>query len=107
MFKLEEYEFPIVTEVDRAFPTLGIQQILLQEALRRKEKTGLTKGIKKFNELFYSGGKVKAKKELYEDLSSWKNKALTYALCMMGSWQPKHEHKEAVCGMIFEECLEL
>jgi len=37
--------------------------------------------------------------------NSWKQNAFLYARSLMGSFVPKHEHKELVCAMIFEECL--
>ena len=36
---------------------------------------------------------------------TWKQNAFLYARSLMGSFVPKHEHKELVCAMIFEECL--
>ena len=28
-----------------------------------------------------------------------------FALALKGSWEPKHEHKEFACGLIFEHTL--
>tara|TARA_R100000655_G_scaffold55123_1_gene93170 strand:+ start:377 stop:676 length:300 start_codon:yes stop_codon:yes gene_type:complete len=95
---LSKYNFPEVTQADMAFPTFNIPKELLKEAESRE----LTKGRKKFAELFYSGGKIEFKKDVE---GTWKENAFLWCRAMMGSWSPKHEHKEAVCAMIFEECL--
>ncbi len=97
---LSEYKFPDVTTLDMAFPTLNTTKELVQEA----EKRTLTKGRAKFIELFYTGGETKVKKDVK---GTWKEGAYLYARALMGSWSPKHEHKEAVCAMIFEERLVL
>lgn len=97
---LSNYNFPKVTQVDLAFQTQNTTKELVEEA----EKRNPQKGMKKFSEIFYSGGKV----ELKEDVKgTWKENAYMYARALMGSWSPKHEHKELVVGMIFEECLVL
>jgi hypothetical protein len=97
---LSTYEFPEVTEVDLAFPTFNTPKELVLEA----EKRNPIKGMKKFSELFFSGGEIKLKKDVQ---GTWKEKAYLYARALMGSWSPKHEHKQLVVGMILEECLEL
>jgi hypothetical protein len=97
---LAEYNWPEVTDVDMAFPTFNTPKDLLQEA----ESRDLTKGRRKFNQLFFEGGKLKFKKNVK---GTWKENAFKYCKALMASWAPKHEHKEAVCAMIFEECLKL
>jgi hypothetical protein len=95
---LSNYPFPKVTDVDIAFCTFNTPKELLEEAEKRQPRMGM----KKFCELFYHGGKV----ELKEDVpGTWKENAFLYARALMGSFAPKHEHKELVVGMIFEECL--
>jgi hypothetical protein len=96
--KLSEYKFPEITAVDLAFPTFNTIPELLEEAKSRN----ISKGRSKFSELFYSGGEIKFQKDFKD---SWKEKAFIYAKALMGSWNPKHEEKEAVCAMIFEETL--
>lgn len=95
---LSKYNFPKVTCADRAFPTFDVPKDLLMEA----EKREITKGRKKFAELFYSGGNMQFKKDVE---GTWKENAFNWCRAMMGSYAPKHEHKETVCAMIFEECL--
>lgn len=97
---LSNYKFPKVTKLDIAFPTFDAPMELVEEAKKRNPQ----KGIKKFSELFYSGGKVELKEDV---VGTWKEDAYFYALALMGSWKPKHEHKALVVGMIFEECLVL
>lgn len=97
---LSTFDFPQVNKIDTVFPTFDTIPELLKEAEFRNPQ----KGIKKFNELFYSGGKVEFQKDT---LGTWKEKAYKYAINLMGSYAPKHEHKELVVGMIFEEVLDL
>lgn len=98
--ELSTYNFPKVTKVDLAFPTFNTPKELVEEAEKRNPR----KGMKKFSELFFSGGEVKLKDDVK---GTWKENAYMYARALMGSFSPKHEHKELVVGMIFEECLEL
>lgn len=95
---LSTYKFPEITDVDLAFPTVNTTKELVEEA----EKRNPQKGMNKFSEIFYSGGKIELKKDVK---GTWKENAFKYARALMGSWSPKHEHKELVVGMIFEECL--
>jgi len=97
---LSTYKFPEVTEADLAFSTFNTTKELVEEAEKRKPK----KGIEKFNQLFYSGGNVELQKDV---VGTWKENAFMYARSLMSSWSPKHEHKQLVVGMIFEEVLVL
>ena len=96
--ELEKYEFPKVNGVDMAFCTFDTIPELLEEAKKRNPQ----KGIKKFSELFYSGGEIELQKDVK---GGWKEGAFLYAKALMSSWSPKHEHKELVVGMLFEETL--
>ncbi len=64
---LSNYKFPKVTEVDLAFPTFNTTKELVEEAERRNPK----KGMKKFSELFYSGGKVELQKDVEETFKNF------------------------------------
>lgn len=97
---LSNYKFPEVTKIDLTFPTFDAPKELVEEAERRNPE----KGIAKFNELFYSGGNIELQKDVKD---TWKEKAYLFAIVLMRSYTPKHEHKELVVGMIFEECLVL
>jgi hypothetical protein len=98
--ELSTYNFPKVTKVDLAFPTFNTPKELVEEAEKRNPR----KGMRKFSELFFYGGEIKLKDDVK---GTWKENAYMYARALMGSFSPKHEHKELVVGMIFEECLEL
>lgn len=54
------------------------------------EKRNPKKGMEKFSELFYKGGKFEFKDDVK---GTWKENAFMYAHALMGSWEPKHEHK--------------
>jgi hypothetical protein len=95
---LSTFKFPEISQIDMAFSTLDADKDLLEEANSRN----LEKGREKFSELFYNGGKIELQKDVK---GTWKEKAFLYARALMGSWEPKHEHKEAICAMIFEETL--
>jgi len=92
--KLSEFDFKNAEDMGKPF------QELLKEATARTPK----KGIEKFSEFFYQGGTPNFQKDVE---GTWKEDAWKYARMLMSSWNPKHEHKEIVCGMIFEETLVL
>ena len=48
--------------------------------------------------LFYSGGKLPPKKDGISD--EYYMQDIRYFKCWLGSYSPKHEAKEAVCGFI-------
>ena len=57
-----------------------------------------------FSKLFFSGGKLNFKKDLDE---SFKAKAVPYLRAFMGSFEPSHEEKEAVCTLILSELVDI
>lgn len=75
---------------------------LLIEARERGFDGGYTEYNDLFSSLFFSGGKIEFQKKLDED---FKNRAWTFCRGYMGSWDPKHEHKEAVCALLMSELL--
>jgi len=97
MIDLKKFEFPIGTE------RLFTNKYLLQEAKDRGFYNGNTPYNILFSNLFYSGGKVVFKKYLDEQ---FKEKAWKYCRSFMGSFEPKHEHKEAICALLISELLE-
>lgn len=100
---LTKYNFPKVSKVDLAFSTFDTIPELLAEA----EKRGFdhnNKYCRYFGKLFFGGGSVVFKTGLDEN---FKNNAFLYMRALMGSFAPKHEHKEAVCGMLLSELVEL
>lgn len=97
---LTKFNFPKVSTVDMVFPTLPTNKELLLEAKNRGYYNGNTPYNKLFSTLFFSGGKVKFKTNVDQEFS---NNAWNYVRCFMGSWEPKHEEKEAICAMILSE----
>lgn len=97
---LSTYKFPKVTWIDFAFSTLNVDKELLDEAIARGKS--IENWIRKFDELFFKGGGMKFQSDVEW---TWKEDAIRYARCLMGSFNPKHEEKQLVCGMIFQECL--
>ena len=56
-----------------------------------------------FQSYFFGGGKVKFKEGVNEEFRS---KAWKYCRSFMGSFEPKHEEKEAICALLMSELLE-
>jgi len=100
---LLEYDYPKPTGADMVFPTYDAIPELLEEAKVRGFLHGHTPYNDLFSNLFFNGGKVVFK----EDVDPEKLKVIwVYVRSFMGSWSPKHEHKEAICAMIMSEILE-
>jgi len=99
---IKTFEFPEISGLDMAFSCLGTDPTLLAEAKERGFYNGDTDHNALFNDLFFSGGKVEFQKNVDED---FKNKAWPYCRALMGSFEPKHEEKEAICSMLMSELL--
>lgn len=91
-----------ITKFNFAKATI-IDKTLLVEADKRGFLHGHTKYNDLFSELFFSGGKLNFKENLDE---SFVEKALPYFKSLMGSFEPKHEHKEAICALILSELVD-
>jgi len=76
---------------------------LLAEARDRGFYGGRTPYNDLFSSLFFGGGALNLKKGLNED---FKASALPYLKAFMGSFEPKHEEKEAICAMLLSELVE-
>jgi hypothetical protein len=100
---LRTFKFPEVTGVDIAFPTFKVDKKLLQEAKDRGFYDGNTPYNSLFSTLFFKGGKVKFKKKVDKE---YQERAWAYCRAFMGSWEPKHEEKEAICALIMSEIVE-
>lgn len=100
---LKTFNFQKVTGLDMMFPTIKTDKELLAEAKEKGFYNGNTPYNKLFSNLFFLGGKVKFKKNLDED---FKNRAWPYCRAFMGSYEPKHEEKEAICALLMSELLE-
>lgn len=100
---LLDYNYPKPGTADMAFPTYDTIPELLEEAKVRGFYDGYTPYNRLFSDLFFNGGKVVFKKGIDEE----KRKEIwAYLRSFMGSWSPKHEHKEAICAMLMSEILE-
>lgn len=97
---LKTYPWPKVTGLDVVLPTRDADPKLLEEAKRRGYLYGHKPGNKMFSQLFFSGGRIKYREDVPE---KHKNNVYAYLRSFMGSWAPKHEHKEAICGMLLDE----
>jgi len=100
---LKEFNFPKPSSVDRIFSTYDTIPELLQEAKERGFLYGHTPYNRLFSKLFFSGGKIAFKSDIDEE---YKRRVWNYCKAFMGSWEPKHEHKEAICAMLMSEILE-
>ena len=83
--------------------SLPTDKSLLKEAEKRGFLHGHTPYNKLFSALFFQGGKVEFKDNINK---VFKEKAWPYCRALMGSFEPKHEHKEAVCAMLLYELVE-
>lgn len=100
------YTFPKVTQLDLVFSTEDAPKKLVELAKERGYYNGDTKGNKLFNEWFFRG--LATTPQFKKGVDKEKaQKAMDFAVVLKASFQPKHEEKEAVCAMIFDECLDL
>lgn len=97
---IKKFAFPELSGADIAFSTLRTNKELLEEAKKRGFYNGNTKYNKLFSTLFFNGGKLDFRKDLPEE---FKAKALPYLRSFMGSFEPKHEEKEAICALLLSE----
>ena len=100
---LTKYKFQEITDLDLAFSFFKTDKILLKEEKERGFYDGNTQYNKLFSTLFFSGGKVKFKKDIDEN---FRIKVWQYCRIIMQSWEPKHEEKEAICALLMSEILE-
>ncbi len=66
-------------------------------------KNGSTIWNRLFCQLFYSGGSLEHLKEK-EGIN--RKEAIRHIRSIMGSWEPKHEHKEASVAYLFSQWFE-
>lgn len=100
---LTTFEFPKVSGIDMAFPTLKTIPSLLDEAKARGFMDTETPYNTLVSKLFFNGGKVVFKKGVDEE---FRKRVWLYVRAFLGSWEPKHEHKEAICAMLLSEICE-
>lgn len=96
--------FPPVKDVDLAFSTAKIPPALLQEAIDK----GFDKDSNPYNKLasslFFKGGQLNWKKDISMERRELGGR---YLASLMRSFEPKHEHKEAVCAYILSELVDV
>ena len=103
---LKEFDFPkydTYTQADIAFSTLKTDPKLLEEAKERGFYGGRTQYNTLFGEIFYNGGKIKWKEGVEEE---FRKNVYLYFKCLIRSFDPKHEEKEAICAMLLSEIVE-
>ena len=100
---LKEFNFPEVTEAQMIFPTAKTDPDLLAEAGKRGFYNGNTPYNNLFSTLFFNGGKVVFRKDVDDAFIA---RVWPYLQAFMGSWEPKHEEKEAICAMLLSETVE-
>lgn len=101
---LHTFKFPKLNKIDMAFSTLRTDKALLAEAEARGFYGGNTPFNDLFSSLFFKGGKVNYRTDIPD---SFKNDAGVYMRSFMGSFEPKHEEKEAICAMLLSELVTL
>lgn len=91
---MQRLDFPEVTDVNIAFG--GYPQDWFSETLKLPEDSKYSKAASK---LFFNGGSIDINESLPED---YKNRGIRLFKAIFGSFKPKHEHKEHVCGLILK-----
>lgn len=101
---LFEFNYPKQDEISIACSTENTIPELLTEAHARGF-TGHSQSPyeKLFDELFFSGGRVKFRSDIPRENIA---KIWPYCRALMASYFPKHEDKTAVCAMLMSEILE-
>lgn len=99
---LQKFNFPKPNMCIKTDPRL------LKEAKKRGFYPGNisneTEYNKLFSNLFFNGGELNFKKDLNE---TFFNKAFPYLKAFIGSFEPKHEEKEAICAMLLSELVNI
>lgn len=94
--------FPIaeVTAVQASFPTDVSMLMPKYQDIPEEFRDRHTKWNKLFADFFYFGLE---KLELTPKEGVDRDKAMLHIQTVMGSWEPKHEHKEAAVAYLFSE----
>lgn len=99
---LTKFSFPVPTPADMAFPTYDTIPELLAEAKERGFLYGNKPANELFSKLFFEGGSVNFRQDIDEE---YRKRVWYYLRSLMGSFAPKHQHKEAICAMLLDEIL--
>jgi hypothetical protein len=99
---------PQITDADRAFPAgpliEGTYRVLTPIALEWEKSNGRHHwAMELFSTLFFSGGhEPRPNRELEDVTDDDLIKVMQWSRAARGSFYPKHEHKEAVCAMLWD-----
>ena len=96
----DKIQFPKILDIDIAFPA-RIPERKKFEKLAQENGFNFLDGNKYSAyamKLFYSGGELPPKKKDITD--EYYKQGIRYLRCWLGSYEPKHERKEEVCGFI-------
>jgi len=94
-------QFPNVSDTDIAFGIMPDKKILANSMEFYNKNT---KYNQLFSELFFKGGTIHYK-EILTDKTRENN--FRYLKAVMGSFQPKHEQKDAVCAFILSKLVDI
>jgi hypothetical protein len=86
--------FPEVTDVQITFGGYPEDWFKMVRSLPEDEEYS-----KKVQHLFFHGGEIGCLKDLPEE---YYKKGVRMLRCVLGSFNPKHEHKIHVCGLILK-----
>lgn len=93
--------FPAGPEIESAYG------VLTPIALKWEEDNPLSNGARLFQKLFYKGGTVPPAKKIEGMSEEDAVRVRRFLHAAMTSYFPKHEHKEAVCGLLWEVFFDL
>lgn len=88
--------FPAGPDIENAYGALT------PIALKWQDENPLSDGARFFSTLFYKGGNIPPAKRIAGMTEEDAVRVLRFVRAAMGSYYPKHEHKEAVCSMLWE-----
>lgn len=96
---------PELTEAHMAFPAgkeiEEVYEALTPLAQQWADENSGSWGIRYFSKLFYKGGPIPAAQRIEGFSEEDMVRILRWTIAAMRSYYPKHEHKEAVCGMLW------
>ena len=95
--EFKRLEFPEVSDIDIAFG--GYPKQWFSSVMKIEEEKGDGKWNDLAENLFFNGGKPPINTRLPKE---YLINGLRILRAVMGSFEPKHEHKEKVCGLILK-----
>lgn len=94
-------DFPEVTDPEIAFG--GYPREWFASVMKTEDRTEDRKWENLAEELFFEGGKIPFNETLPE---AYRRKGKRILQAVLGSFEPKHEHKTKVCGLILKSLCE-